>query len=236
MIGRVRFFVSVCLVLGGIIFVSVPGLCDEMAGPTSFTVTNDGSTFRGRWDPVKGASYYEVWTQQFGGWRHDEKDFAQSPFTSSFELPGDDDRTKFRVRAVFPDQSKGEFSDTATAQPVASEASGPASTTKTGRAPSGSSDFDPEAPPPEPPSSLFAVWNDPREIRLVWQASKGAVRYSVEEMVDDTWVSVQGIEFPKDTSATIKDRPMPGPYQFRIRAVGRNGRASEPSRATSAKR
>ncbi len=214
----------------------VPGLCDEIPAPTSFTVTCDGSTFRGRWDPVKGASYYEVWTKQFGGWRHDEKEFAQSPFTSSFELPGHDDRTVFRVRAVFADQSKGEFSDAVSVERVAAESSEPIRTKRTGKGSAGATSFDPEAPPPEPPSSLFAVWNDPREIRLVWQASKDTVRYSVEELVEGTWVSVQGIEFPKDTSATIKDRPMPGPYQFRIRAIGRNGRASDPSRPTTAKR
>lgn len=210
-----------------------PLLGQPLSAPENLEVSTDGQVYRGRWQAVSGASYYEVWTRAYGKWRFDEKNHLFSPLTSSFEIPGSDDRTLFKVRAVSADGQKGEFSQEC-APTVQTQVN--ATGARASGAPSSSSDFDPEAPPPEPPGSLFAVWTEPREIRLVWQASARATRYAVEEWKDDRWVSVTNLEFPKDTSALIKDKPMPGPYQFRVRAIGRNGRASEPSRATTVKR
>ncbi len=208
-------------------------IAQPLVPPTNLSVTVDGSVYRGRWDAVPGASYYEVWMRLYGNWKHNEKDPDASPFTSSFEIPGSDDRATFKIRAVAPDGAKGAFSEEAQATEAVLPRPGANPSTGPGRVDDG---FDPEAPPPSPPNSLFAVWADPREIRLVWQASEKATRYTIEEFRDEKWVSVTKVEFVKDTTAVLKDRPMPGPYQFRVRAIGRNGRASEPSRPTTAKR
>ena len=206
---------------------------EPLAAPQNFSVSTDGSMFRGRWDAVEGASYYEVWTKLYGKWRFSEKEHEYSPFTSSFEVPGGDDRMMFRVRAVSADGRQGDFSQEQQATPVSVT---PTQTSSTSASSKGASDgFDPEAPAPEAPSSLFAVWTDPREIRLVWQATDKAVKYTVEEFKDGKWSGVLDVEYSKDTTAVLKNRPQPGPYQFRVRAIGRNGRSSEPSRPTTAK-
>lgn len=203
--------------------------------PTNLTVKLGGDSAQGSWDAVKGASYYEVWTQTFGKWTYDEKDLASSPLTSSFKLDVQDRRTLFKVRAVGPDGEKSEFSDEVVGSETVKETAEDTEDTDYSQ-PSGGSEFDPKAPPPEPPTSLFAVWNEARVIRLVWQGGSKAVKFTVEEEVEGEWVSVHEISFPKKNTALIEGRPMPGPYKFRVRAIGKNGRASEPSRATTARR
>lgn len=217
------------------LFLSIGGSSQPMSAPTDLSVSSDGAVFRGRWTAVPGASHYEVWTKLYGNWKFDSKNPDLSPFTSSFELPGGDDRIWFRVRAVSSEGQAGRFSEEVQATPR-EDIAGPGGVSERSQAqgkPVG--DFDPEAPAPEPPSSLFAVWTDAREIRLVWQSSPRATRYTVEELVDGSWISLTKIEYPKATTAIIKEKPQPGPYQFRVRAIGRNGRASEPSRSTTAK-
>jgi hypothetical protein len=223
------------LLLAGLLMVALvsAALAEPLPAPRDLTVINQNGLFQGRWQAVPGASHYEVWTRLYGNWKFNEKDFNATPFTSSFELPGNDDRMTFKVRAVSPNGQKGAFSEevratmSAEPEPISQD-----SGTRQGVP----DDFDPQAAPPAAPSSLFAVWSEPREIRLVWQASEKAARYTVEEFKDGKWVGVIDLEFVKETTAIIKDKPMPGPYQFRVRAIGRNGRASEPSRATTAKR
>lgn len=214
-------------------FLTLGPLAQPLQAPANFSVSTDGSAFRGRWEAVPGASYYEVWMRLYGNWKHNEKDPDASPFTSSFEMKGGDDRATFKVRAVSSGGEKGPFSQEAQASAAEPTAPRVGPSGSPGRSNDG---FDPEAPAPLAPSSLFAVWGDPREIRLVWQASEKATRYAIEELRDGKWVSVTTAEYAKETTAIIKDRPMPGPYQFRVRAIGRNGRASEPSRPTTAKR
>jgi hypothetical protein len=221
------------LTLVSLCVLATAGWTEPLPAPGNFSVATDGAVFRGRWDPVPGASYYEVWTRLYGNWKFSEKDHNASPFTSSFEIPGSDERAVFKVRAVSAGGDKGAFSEESQATVVAAPEPGKAQPVSS----TGVSDgFDPEAPAPPPPGSLFAVWSDPREIRLVWQSAEKATRYTIEEFRDGKWISVTEVEFPKSTTAVLKDRPMPGPYQFRVRAIGRNGRASEPSRPTSAKR
>lgn len=219
------------LLLGLSIMVS-PLWAQPLPAPENLSVTYDGSVFRGRWSAVPEASYYEVWVRLYGNWKFSEKDHNASPFTSSFEIPGSDDRAVFKVRAVTAGGEKGRFSDEtqASREEVSTGPTRPVGVT------GGHDGFDPNAPAPQAPTSLFAIWGDPREIRLVWQATEGAVRYTVEELKDGAWVSVTNVEYLKSTTAVLKGKPMPGPYQFRVRAIGRNGRASEPSRPTTAKR
>lgn len=213
---------------------SLSAWSQPLAAPANLTVSTDGSVFRGRWEAVPGASHYEVWTKLYGNWRFDPKEAEVSPFTSSFELRGTDDRMWFRVRAVTLSGEVGRFSEEVQATPAAPAQSFQRSDGQAGLSAPGD-DFDPQAPPPDPPSSLFTVWTDAREIRLVWQAVPKATRYTVEELKDGVWTSLTKVEYPKPTTAVIKDKPQPGPYQFRVRAIGRNGRASEPSRPTTAK-
>lgn len=231
-----RFSLSrtgVCLLT--VLLLSAVASSQPMSAPKELSVSSDGTIFRGRWKAVPGASHYEVWTKLYGNWKFDPKNPDLSPFTSSFEVPGSDDRIWFRVRAVSASGQAGAFSEEV--QAISTEVATGAGALS--ERPEGSGkpvdDFDPEAPAPEPPSSLFAVWTDTREIRLVWQSSPKATRYTVEELVNGSWTSLTKIEYPKPTTAIIKDKPQPGPFQFRVRAIGRNGRASEPSRPTTAK-
>lgn len=214
-------------------FLALSAWSEPITAPREFSVSSDGAMFRGRWQAVPGASHYEVWTRSYGNWRFDAKNPDLSPFTSSFELPGSDDRMWFRVRAVSPSGEVGEFSEETQASPsLPTESQRPGSSVTSSQP---TDEFDPQAPPPETPSGVFAVWTDTREIRLVWQASPKAARYTVEELRDGRWTSLTGVEYPKPTTALIKDKPQPGPFVFRVRAVGRNGRASEPSRPATAK-
>lgn len=213
-----------------------PVCAQQLPAPQSLKVTLKNGVFYGSWEAIEGASYYEVWTKLYGNWHFSEKEHQLMPFTSSFELAGSDERSLFKVRAVSSDGTRGEFGQAVSATVETesareSRASRPSSADKTGEA-----TFDPEAPPPSAPKGLFAVWIDPRSVRLIWQAVDAAARYSVEELRDDKWASVVGLEVIKSTTVVIKDRPMPGPYRFRIRAIGANGRASAPSWATTLKR
>lgn len=212
---------------------SAPVRAQGLDAPKELVVERDGEMYRGRWEAVSGASYYEVWIKNFGRWTFNPNTLATSPFTSSFEIRVEDERARFKVRAVDSDNLAGDYStEVAPTKKVAEELDERARSTTSGKV----DRFDPDAPPPEPPTSLFTVWTEPDVIKLVWQDSKGAKNYAVEEYIDGKWTSPPKIEFPRKNTAMIKNHPAPGPYRFRIRAVGSNGRASDPSRTTTAKR
>lgn len=220
------------LLLALLVALSGPVFCQELGVPQNFKVEMTRESASGRWDAVSGASYYEVWTEAFGRWRFDEKNLDSSPLTSSFQLPTSDRSMKFKVRAVGPNGEKGEFS----AEVVAEQADSKTTASKKYASGQNKVSFDLDAPAPKTPTSLFAVWNKARVIRLVWKGDPKAARYSVEEQRDGKWISVSRIKFPKKNTALIEGHPMPGPYKFRVRAVGKNGKASKPSRSTTAKR
>ena len=216
---------------------TVSGSCETLPAPTNLAVKRHDRLFKGRWDAVKGASYYEVWVNAFGRWSFDPKKLATSPFTSSFEIPVTDERALFKVRAVDSSGIKGEFSTDikATVAPIEPEETNVGSTNST----SGirrADKFDPKAPPPDAPTGLFSLWTDNTTLKLVWREVKGAEKYAVEEYREDRWQSIPLLEFPKPNNAILKNYPTPGPYRFRVRAIGSNGRASEPSRPTTASR
>lgn len=216
-----------------------PVSSQPLPAPEDLEVSFDGEVFRGRWSPVSGASSYQVWTRLHGGWRFDEREFWSAPFTSSFELPGSDDRILFKVRAVSPDGTFGEFSAEST--PIERDREEHSdlrrhSPSRDASSSTAAGDFDPDAPPPEPPGGLFAVWDEGGTVRLVWTESPGAVKYAVEEQIDERWTAPVQIAFPRKNTALIENRPTPGPYTFRVRAVGKNGRASTPSRPTTLSR
>jgi len=221
----------------GLFLLTCPIVAQELKAPDGLKVEHQGDLFRGRWEPVPGAASYQVWVEKFGRWSFNPKTFETSPFTSSFEIRVEDPRSRFKVRAVDSQGNPGLFSSAVKSKKVvATEKEETPSGYQTASTPRSSAAFDPTAPPPEPPTSLFAIWTEPRTIKLVWREVKGAKKYSVEELRDGTWTSVPIIEFPKPNNALIKDHPAPGPYKFRVRSVGANGRASEPSRETTASR
>lgn len=208
-----------------------------LAAPKALVVERDESFFYGRWSSVPGASHYEVWVKSYGRWSFNEKELETSPLTSSFQLPISDERALFKVRAVSPTGIPGEYSEEVLARRKQSQESPGASGSESDNSGSASTpDFDPKAAPPEPPTGLFALWIDNNTVKLVWQGSVGAKNYSVEEYKEDKWISIPLIDFPKPNTALIKSHPTPGPYRFRVRAVGKNGRASEPSRTTTVER
>lgn len=224
------------LILGMVLISASVGLAESLVAPQDLRVQKRDGKFVGRWTAVKGASHYEVWVQRFGRWSFNEKRLETTPFTSSFELPVDDERARFKVRAVDADGAKSAFSSEVRARAVKSQES-PSSTTTSNETSGGiKSDFDPKAPPPPPPTGLFAIWIEPDVIKLVWRHVEAAKNYAVEENREGKWVSIPSIEFPKVNNALIKAHPAPGPYHFRVRSVGKNGRASKPSRTTRAKR
>lgn len=208
----------------------------SLSAPSALVVEREGDMFHGRWEAVPGASYYEVWVKNFGRWTYDSNEMQHSPFTSSFELRVMDERARFKVRAVDSEGTKGAYSDEVAPLWKKADSSDSKERATTSTRSSGTSEFDPKAPPPEPPTGLFTIWVEPEVIKLVWQESKGAKNYAVEEFRDGSWTSPPSIEFSSDNTALIKGHPAPGPYKFRVRAVGRNGRASEPSWPTTAKR
>lgn len=215
---------------------SGPLPAQELQAPEEFSVELIEDRFKGQWSAVTGASFYQVWVERFGRWSFNEKEMDYSPFTSSFELPITDERSRFRVRAVGRGGELGPFSEEVTPIRRRGNAKGTSSKSDSTHSSSSGSDFDPKAPPPPPPTSLFAVWIEHETIKLVWREAGNAKNYAVEEQIDDAWVSVTNISFPRSNTAIIKKHPMPGPYRFRVRSVGSNGRASEPSMPTTAKR
>lgn len=227
---------QLCLtLLLGLGLVTTPCLSQELPAPTDLEVVRDGNLFKGRWNAVKGASYYEVWVNSFGRWSFNPKKLETSPFTSSFELPVSDERAVFKVRAMDAEGKPGKYSADVPATRFAKKDK-VKTTSTTNQSKGKDASFDPKAPPPDRPTSLFAIWVEPSVIKLVWRGPKEAKSYSVEELVEGKWKSIPFIEFPKVNNALIKKHPSPGPYKFRVRSVGANGRASEPSRPTTAKR
>lgn len=211
-------------------------LAEPLGAPTHVQIVLRSTTAHGRWNSVTGAAFYEVWTKLHGGWHFSSKEEQFSPLTSSFQDSHADERTWYKIRAVSAKGEKSEFSEAVRATVLDEELD--SRRDDLSPLPSGTNptQFNPDSPPPAPPESLFAVWSSAREVQLIWRTSPGAVSYAVEELVNDRWVSVIDLQFSKETTAVLKDRPMPGPYAFRVRAVGRNGRASAPSRVTTLKR
>lgn len=228
------------LVLALVCAVGLSGFAagQELGKPENLSVERTEAVFRGSWSAVKGASFYQVWIEKFGRWSHNDKDMNFTPFTSSFQLPIEDERSRFKVRAVGNKGELGPFSEEVGSKRAATSSTDTdtAAIADTNNTAKPRSTFDPKAPPPPPPTSLFAVWIEPDVIKLVWREPKGGKKYSVEEQIDEKWVSIPLLEFPRANTALIKNHPAPGPYRFRVRSIGSNGRASEPSFPTTAKR
>lgn len=87
----------------------------------------------------------------------------------------------------------------------------------------------PKGPPPPAPTNLFAIFSSNEQVRLTWRPVDNATGYVVEEEKDGKWITPpEGVIEENRPSLTLKNHFMPGPFNFRVRAV-RSGSRSEPS-------
>lgn len=178
------------------------------------------------WDPVPGASGYEVFQRRQGKWWLNEEDPNRTPLTTSTTISGLDSNTdyEFCVRAVGEAGKNSNYSIPSsgrTAAPgvavVPSDVQRPSF-----RKPAGVT--------LDPPSGIIGLYSEADRIRLSWRPIPGAVRYTVEQEKNGVWGPAEKVVGDvAATQVTLIDRPAPGPYRFRVRAVNREGTLSDPS-------
>lgn len=214
------------------------------AQPTSST------TIQLKWEAVPGATGYEVHVWRNGKWTFNEDDPNLTPIATGTTLTGlqPGQPYEFAVKAVGPGGitsvlSRATGTRTPTQDgPIETVAPPPSTSNTSASAPSTPSgptlaptrgqtqNSQRKSPPPDSPSGLFGYFSGTDVIKLTWRKTADTLRYSVEEEKNGQWVSA---EKTKGDSAqnglTLTDRPMPGPYRFRVRAVNREGTASDPS-------
>lgn len=216
----------------------------QPAAPTGLTIEppqgSDGQTeLQLRWAPVKGAVGYEVYQLRGGRWIFDEEDNSRIPLTSSTLITGlSPSRSySFKVRALDAEGNFSEFSpevEGRTRERAASVIRSKGDSSSSGPVVRGS---DPKAPPPPAPTGLFAVFSEQTVVKLSWRPSIGAAKYYIEEEKDGKWEPCEDADVVEEINYTeIPNHPTPGPYRFRIRAVGANGKSSPPSFPCTARR
>lgn len=221
-----------------------------------------------RWDPVPGATGYEVLIWKDGRWWFNEDDPNMTPIATGTTLVGLRPNTAYElsVRALGPSgissvasvsvgartlaegtvatpaAPTSETSLTSLSRPNPAPKTPPSGTSKPPATPSESlaptrgqqAASRKTLPTPEAPSGLLGLFSDKDQIKLQWRKVPDAIRYSVEEERDGQWVVAEKTKGePSASSMLMLDRPQPGPYRFRVRAVNREGTASEPSWPTS---
>ncbi len=194
-----------------------------------------------RWDPVPGATGYEVLQFRGKDWWFDEEDPNRTPFTSSTTITGltEDSPYEFVVRAVGAQGVKSPNSATvgirtASKSAVVAAATNPKPpTTQSTPKPR----VDVSAPAPDEPTGLFAVFSENDRVQLSWRKAAGAASYQIEEEVEGKWIPAKDIVgAPESNSVVILNHPLPGPWRFRVISVGGNGKRSEPSWPATAHR
>ena len=178
------------------------------------------------WDPVPGASGYEVFQRRQGKWWLNEEDPTCTPLTTSTTISGLDSNAdyEFCVRAVGEAGKNSVYSIPSggrTAAPGVAVA--PSNIQRPSfRKPAGVS--------LEPPSGIIGLYSEADRIRLSWRPVLGAVRYTIEQEKNGVWSPAEKVVGDvAATSVTLVDRPSPGPYRLRVRAVNREGTLSDPS-------
>lgn len=231
--------VLLCLLL------CLPAWCQGLPAPTNLQAKAppgaDGTTrLELRWDPVPGAIGYEVLQYRGTEWWFDAEDPNRTPLTSSTTITGlsADTPYEFVVRAV---GSQGAVSPNSTpiGARTASRASlaNPTPNNPTGPTPPKKPVSDPTAPAPEEPTGLIAVFSENDRVQLSWRKVPGAAGYQIEEEIEGKWVPAQDILGEQsDNKVFLLNHPLPGPYRFRVIAVGTNGKRSEPSWPATAHR
>ena len=200
----------------------------------------EGTAVELSWDRVKGAVGYEVLEWKRGEWRLNDRDMNRVPLTSSTTINqlSNGLTYRFAVRAVFEDGKSTPLS-----QPVDYVAKREVKVfrkpdqSQVGKRRNRVDQIDPKAPPPEAPTGLFALFSGQDVIKLSWRKVSGATRYFIEEEKNGEWIPVEKLDMAEGANvADIKNHPTPGPYRFRVRAVGRNGKSSDPSFPCTARR
>lgn len=216
---------------------ALPVLADGLAAPQGLRVApasgpEGQTTLVLQWEPVPGAFGYEVFLFKAGDWDLDEDDTDCTPMTASTRIGGLDPDTpyEFRVRAVGAGGSVSPMSPAVGARTVAAGSVGHTAATATPPPPR-RTQADVAGPAPDAPTSAIGVFADSDTINLSWRKVAGASHYRVEEEKDGKWVEISGADggLPTGNRTVLKDHPRPGPFRFRISAVGENGKMSEPS-------
>jgi hypothetical protein len=208
--------------------------------PAQFTVVTapgDGATSQLvlRWKRVPGATSYEVWRlNKAGKWVLNEDDPNYTPLTNSTTVTGLDADTKyqFRIRAVGDKGLKSALSAVAAGRTIAADISLPSFSVSSGSETTPSQDAPIQAKfgVLEAPGGLFGIFPEADRVRLTWRSVSAAVRYVVEEEVKGTWKPANDVVgAPASTTVILLNHGMPGPWRFRIRAMGSDGSFSEPS-------
>ncbi|MGE0491689.1 MAG: fibronectin type III domain-containing protein [Vulcanimicrobiota bacterium] len=213
----------------------------QPSAPTGLTVTpnEEVAGVNLRWDPVPGAVGYEVLQWRNGKWWFNDEDPSRTPLTSSTTIGNLEPNTEYRfsVRAVGGEGEAGALSEAVEASTRPREVT-VRPTQPDAPVPNGSTTMvDPKLPAPDAPTGLFAFFTSQDEIKLTWRASRLADRYYVEEELQGQWAPVKPeVQVRSANEVMIKNHPTPGPYRFRVRAVGKNGKSSTPSFPVTARR
>lgn len=217
---------------------ALPALADGLPAPQGLRVSpasgpEGQTTLVLQWEPVPGAFGYEVFMFKAGQWDLDEDDTDCIPMTASTRIGGLDPDTpyEFRVRAVGAGGAVSPMTAAVGARTVAVGSVGHTAVTATPPAQQRRKEADVAGPAPDAPSSAIGVFADSDTINLSWRKVAGASHYRVEEEKDGKWVEIPDANggLPQANRTVLKDHPRPGPFRFRISAVGANGRMSEPS-------
>lgn len=213
----------------------------NLPAPTGLTVTAPPapagvSRLDLRWEKVPGAMGYEILQLRNGKWWFNEDDPNRTPLTTSTSISGLEPQTsyEFCVRAV-----GGSGISSAMSTPVGARTQGRqeinVSSNPTTRPTPGQSDVlitsgKDKGKAPEAPSGIFGTFPQQDRIKLSWRPVPGASGYVIEEMKEGVWKPAEDIVGAREaTSVIIINHPTPGPYKFRLRAIGTNGKFSEPS-------
>ncbi|MBI3925620.1 MAG: fibronectin type III domain-containing protein [Armatimonadetes bacterium] len=231
-------------------------LAQDLPAPTGLKLVvpaapNGHTRLELRWDPVPGAVGYEVLQHRAGRWWFNDSDLSRIPITSSTVISGLDPGTpyEFCVRAVGPGGKVSANSAPAGGRTLLREVS----YSPRGKDPAEGFEDPEEAPilpsqtppaaadlnlpAPEAPSGLIAVFHEQDRVKLSWRKVKDAKRYYVEEERNGVWKPVEKLQGePSSCIVTILEHYSPGPYRFRVRAVGPNGKSSAPSWPVTADR
>ncbi|MEW6277914.1 MAG: fibronectin type III domain-containing protein [Candidatus Eremiobacterota bacterium] len=193
----------------------------------------DGATrLELRWDPVPGAMGYEILQWKNGDWWLNEDDPNRTPFTSSTTITGlsPDTPYEFAVRAVGERGMVSSNSQPVGGRTLGRVASAPVASPSPGLTGSKRPPVDPRAPAPEEPTGLIGVFPEQDRVQLSWRKVPGAATYQIEEEIEGQWRPCENVMGePEANKVIILYHPRPGPFRFRVYAVGSNGKRSEPS-------
>lgn len=215
-----------------------------LPAPRGLTITNvpgdaGSQQLRLQWEPVPGATGYEVFQWRKNTWWLNEDDPNRTPLTTSTVIQGLDSGSayEFCVKAIGEGGKSSAYS--ASAGGRTGQAGQVNMTSKP--ADSGPTRFSIKpglkGPAPEAPTGIIGVFSEQDRIRISWRAVPGVTRYSVEQEKDGTWAPAQNVVGDvASTSVILIDRPQPGPYKLRVRSVNREGTLSEPSWAITVER